>query len=186
MYFIFIFYANFYETRCTINKREKQFFFLLKIKKVLINQQKCHTFFTFCIRSMQAATEICNYYKLQYLLKHSQVLLRNLFKNRYIQFNDGAIWDDTLKCGSSIKLNKKSLNKIQQASVAEGDSNQWDFSTLMQLLLGLLRPNTLNPSEIQQCIILRNLCQTETSMYFGQNYRKFYLCLAMFKQKSIN
>jgi len=110
---------------------------------------------------MQAATEICNYYKLQYLLKHSQVLLRNLFKNRYIQFNDGAIWDDTLKCGSSIKLNKKSLNKIQQASVAEGDSNQWDFSTLMQLLLGLLRPNTLNPSEIQQLDnedkLLRNL-----------------------------
>lgn len=47
-------------------------------------------------------------------------------------------------------MTKKSLNKTQQIAVAKGNSNEWDLSTLVTLLLQIARPNTLTSTDIQQ------------------------------------
>ena len=99
---------------------------------------------------MEASTEVRNYFKLQLLLGRSYPILRQLFKHRYTKFNNGAIWDDSPACGASFKFAKKSLNKIQEISVSKGDSNQWDSSTLIALLLQITRPGTLSSTDIQQ------------------------------------
>lgn len=100
--------------------------------------------------------EVFNYFKLDLLIARSCVSLRHLFKNRYVLFNNGQVWDDTTLCGNSyltnvIAKNKRiSLTPIQKASVSNGNSNEWDATTLTALLLFIDRPQTLSISEVQQ------------------------------------
>ncbi|CAF4745928.1 unnamed protein product [Rotaria socialis] len=102
------------------------------------------------------SSDVRNYFKLELLLTRSHDPLRQLFKNRYSQFNGGQIWNDTPTCGTNyltnvIKKNKKiSLTKVQNISVSHGDSNEWDLTTINALLIFGDRPKTLNAAEIQQ------------------------------------
>ncbi|UJR34523.1 hypothetical protein I4U23_021931 [Adineta vaga] len=100
--------------------------------------------------------EIRNYFKLEFLLKRSHNSVRQLFKNRYSQFNGGQLWNDTTICGTNyfnnvVQKNKKiNLTSVQRTSIQNGNSNEWDLSTLTNLLLNGDRPIILNTSEIQQ------------------------------------
>ncbi|CAF1161238.1 unnamed protein product [Rotaria sordida] len=91
-----------------------------------------------------------------YTKGRSYVILRQLFKKRYSLFNSGKVWDDSSTCGSNyltnvIAQNKKfNLTKIQTISIANGDSNQWDITTLTSLLLNADRPKTLSQAQIQE------------------------------------
>ena len=102
------------------------------------------------------SSEISNYFKLDLLIARSRVSLRHLFKNRYSLFNNGQLWNDSPTCGNNyvtnvIKKNKNiSLTPIQKASVSNGNSDEWDVTTLSNLLLFIDRPTTLSTSEIQQ------------------------------------
>ncbi|CAF1310485.1 unnamed protein product [Rotaria magnacalcarata] len=102
------------------------------------------------------SSDVRNYFKLELLSTRSYGPLRQLFKNRYSQFNGGQIWNDTPTCGTTyltnvIKKNKKiSLTKVQNVSVSNGDSNEWDLTTITALLIYGDRPKTLNAAEVQQ------------------------------------
>ncbi|CAF1433959.1 unnamed protein product, partial [Rotaria sordida] len=102
------------------------------------------------------SSDVRNYFKLQLLLARSYVLLRQLFKKRFSQFNAGQLWDDTPICGNNyltnvVAKNKQiSLTKVQKTSVSNGNSNKWDSTTLTALLIYGERPKTLNTAEIQQ------------------------------------
>ncbi|CAF1591573.1 unnamed protein product, partial [Didymodactylos carnosus] len=102
------------------------------------------------------SSDVRNYFKLELLLTRSHGPLCQLFKNRYSQFNGGQIWNDTLTCGKNylknvIKKNKKiNLTPVQKVSVSNGNSNEWDLTTLTALLIYGDRPKTLNAAEIQQ------------------------------------
>ncbi|CAF3362012.1 unnamed protein product [Rotaria sp. Silwood2] len=100
------------------------------------------------------SSDVRNYFKLELLLTRSHGPLRQLFKNRYSQFNGGQIWNDTPTCGTNYFINvlKKKINltPIQKTSVSNGDSNEWDSTTLTALLIYGDRPKTLNAAEIQQ------------------------------------
>ena len=102
------------------------------------------------------SSEIRNYFKLDLLIARSRGSLCHLFKNRYSLFNNGQGWDDTPTCGDNyvtnvIKKSKNvSLTPIQKVSVSNGKSNEWDVTTLTNLLLFIDRPKTLSTSEIQQ------------------------------------
>ncbi|CAF3902214.1 unnamed protein product, partial [Adineta steineri] len=97
-----------------------------------------------------------NYFKLELLIARSYVILRQLFKTRYSLFNGGKIWDDSTTCGKNfwtniITKNKKiNLTSVQKTSVTNGNSNDWDLTTLTALLLNSDRPKTLNKTQIQQ------------------------------------
>ncbi|CAF4160407.1 unnamed protein product, partial [Rotaria magnacalcarata] len=97
-----------------------------------------------------------NYFKLELLIDRSNLKLRQLFKNRYSLFNNGKVWDDSPTCGNNyltntIAHNKKlSLTSVEKTSVASGDSNEWDLTTLSALLLNIDRPKTLNTAQIEQ------------------------------------
>jgi TPR repeat protein len=101
-------------------------------------------------------SDVRNYFKLELLIARSYVVLRQLFKNRYCLFNGGKIWDDSQTCGinystSVIAKNKNmNLTPVQKTSVTNGDSNEWDLTTLTALLLNNDRPKTLNTTEIQK------------------------------------
>jgi TPR repeat protein len=101
-------------------------------------------------------TNVRNYFKLELLIARSYVTLRQLFKNRYFLFSGGKVWDDSPSCGSNystnvIAKNKKiNLSPVQKTSVSNGDSNEWDLTTLTALLLYVDRPTTLNNTQIQQ------------------------------------
>jgi TPR repeat protein len=79
-----------------------------------------------------------------------------LFKTRYLQFNGGKIWDDTPACGSSYFKNVISKNKkikptaLQKVSISNGNSEEWDLTTLAIILINQDRPGTLNTTQIQQ------------------------------------
>jgi TPR repeat protein/uncharacterized coiled-coil DUF342 family protein len=102
------------------------------------------------------SSDVRNYFKLDLLVARSCDPLRQLFKNRYSQFNGGQAWNDTPTCGNNyltniIAKNKKiSLTPVQKTSVSSGNSNEWDLTTLTALLLFSDRPQTLNAAEIQQ------------------------------------
>ncbi|UJR18524.1 hypothetical protein I4U23_005430 [Adineta vaga] len=100
--------------------------------------------------------EIRNYFKLELLLKRSSDSVRTLFKNRYFQFTGGQLWDDTSICGTNyftnvIQKNKKiNLTPVQKASIMNGNLDECNLSTLINLSLYNNRPTTLNPTETQQ------------------------------------
>ncbi len=52
-----------------------------------------------------------NYFKLDQLIARSYVRLRQLFKNRYSQFNGGQVWNDTPTCGNNYFTNVIAKNK---------------------------------------------------------------------------
>ncbi|CAF3806421.1 unnamed protein product [Adineta steineri] len=97
-----------------------------------------------------------NYFKLDFLLARSHVILRQVFKNRYQLFMNGQLWNDSLKCGKKYLANvigkskKFNLTTVQKTLVRNGDSNEWDLTTLTSLLLNTDRPKTLNIVQIQQ------------------------------------
>ncbi|UJR32479.1 hypothetical protein I4U23_019941 [Adineta vaga] len=99
--------------------------------------------------------EVRNYFKLELLLERSHIILRQLFKNRYSLFNSRNLWDDTTTCGINYLTNVITKNKqinltpVQKTSISSGNSDEWDLSTLIVLLLFTDRPNTLNTAEIQ-------------------------------------
>ncbi|CAF1456679.1 unnamed protein product [Rotaria sordida] len=102
------------------------------------------------------SSDVRNYFKLELLLARSYVLLRQFFKKRFSQFNAGQLWDDTPICGNNyltnvVAKNKQiNLTKVQKTSVSNGNSNEWDSTTLTALLIYGERPKTLNTVEIQQ------------------------------------
>ena len=102
------------------------------------------------------SSEIRNYFKLELLLARSYVILRQLFKKRYSQFNNGAVWDDSPTCGNNYLANINSNSKkipltaVQRTSIANGNSNEWDSTTLIALLLNIDCPKTMDSLQIQQ------------------------------------
>jgi TPR repeat protein len=97
-----------------------------------------------------------NYFKLDLLIARSYIILRQLFKTRYSLFTGGHIWDDSSTCGQNYSTNvigkskKFSLTAVQKVSIANGDSNDWDLTTLTALLLNTDRPKNLNSVQVQQ------------------------------------
>ncbi|CAF1311162.1 unnamed protein product [Adineta steineri] len=102
------------------------------------------------------SAEVRNYFKLDLLLRHSFNPVRQIFLNRFPQFNGGQLWNDTNICGQNyvtniLKKNKKiNLTPTQRIPVENGQSSEWDLSTLTNILLFSTRPTTLSPIEIQQ------------------------------------
>ena len=102
------------------------------------------------------SSEVRNYFKLELLIAHSCILLRHLFKSRYSLFNSGQLWVDSPIWGNNYKTNVVAKNKkinlipVQITSVANGNSDEWDLTTLTALLLYSDRPKTLDASQIQQ------------------------------------
>ena len=102
------------------------------------------------------SSDVLNYFKLDLLLARSCGPLRHLFRNRYSQCNGGQTWNDIPACGNhfftsfNTKNKQIGLTSVQKTSVSNGDSNEWDLTTLFALLLNSDRPNTLNAAEIQQ------------------------------------
>ena len=102
--------------------------------------------------------KVRNYFKLELLLEHSQILLRSLFKNRYSLFNSGNLWNNTQLCGSNylaniIGKNKKinlTLTPMQKTSISNGDLTKWDISTLIILLLYDDRPKILTQQQVDR------------------------------------
>ncbi|CAF0807054.1 unnamed protein product [Didymodactylos carnosus] len=97
-----------------------------------------------------------NYFKLELLIARSCVILRQVFKKRYFLFTDSQLWDDLSTYKSSYLANiigkskKINLTTVQKTLVLNGDSNEWDLTTLTALLLNPDRPKTLSTAEIQQ------------------------------------
>ena len=102
------------------------------------------------------SVDVFNYFKLDLLLARSGIRLRQLFKSRYSDFNHGQLWDDTAQCGAvyTTKLNannrKVNLSPVQKNLVLSGDTNEWDLTTLIPLLLYTDRPSTLSTNQKQQ------------------------------------
>ncbi|CAF0990796.1 unnamed protein product, partial [Adineta steineri] len=103
------------------------------------------------------STNVRNYFKLELLIARSCVILRQLFKSRYCLFYNGKIWDDSTTCAKNYSANiiaknktKVNLTSVQKTSVTNGNSNEWDLTTLTALLLYIDRPKTLNNTQIQQ------------------------------------
>jgi TPR repeat protein/uncharacterized coiled-coil DUF342 family protein len=100
--------------------------------------------------------DVRNYFRLELLIARSYDILRQLFRNRYSLFNGGQVWIESPACGSNylnniIGKNKKNiLTAVQKTSVSNGDTNEWDLTTLTALLLNSDRPKTLNTTQIQQ------------------------------------
>ena len=101
-------------------------------------------------------TNVRNYFKLDLLVARSCIILRQVFKNRYGLFNGGQIWSDSSECGNIYLANilgmskKFNLTTVQKTSVRNGDSNEWDLTTLTALLLNIDRPKSLDAAQIQQ------------------------------------
>ncbi|CAF3999454.1 unnamed protein product [Rotaria sp. Silwood2] len=101
-------------------------------------------------------TNVRNYFKLDLVLARSCIILRQVFKSRYYLFTGGQVWSDSAKCGGSyfvniIGKNKKfNLTTVQKTLVCNGDTNEWDLTTLMTLLMNTDRPKTLDTTQIQQ------------------------------------
>ncbi|UJR06886.1 hypothetical protein I4U23_011175 [Adineta vaga] len=102
------------------------------------------------------SSEVRNYVKLELFLDRSPTLFRQIFKKRYFQFNGGQIWDDTSICGINylnnviIKNKKFNLTPVQKIDVSNGNSNKWDLSMVVNILIYGDRPTTLSPIEIQE------------------------------------
>ncbi|UJR18925.1 hypothetical protein I4U23_022054 [Adineta vaga] len=102
------------------------------------------------------SSEVRNYFKLDLLLSRSRNLIRQIFEKRYSQFNNDQKWNNTSTCGTNyfnnvIKKNKNiNLTPIQKTAVLNGNSNQWDLSTMTNILIYSNRPTTLNSIEIQE------------------------------------
>ncbi|CAF2973700.1 unnamed protein product [Rotaria sp. Silwood2] len=100
--------------------------------------------------------DVRNYFKLDLLLGRSCSILRQVFKNRYSLFTGGQTWDDSSQCGSNYLVNiigkskKFNLTAVQRTLIHDGDSNQFDITTLTTLLLNTERPKKLNKTQIQQ------------------------------------
>jgi TPR repeat protein len=101
-------------------------------------------------------SNVRNYFKLELLIARSHETLRQLFKKRYPLFNGGKTWDDTTTCGRNYSANVVAKNKqinltpVQKISVENGNSNEWDLTTLAALLLNTNHPKKLSASQIQQ------------------------------------
>ena len=97
-----------------------------------------------------------NYFKLDLLIVRACIRLRQLFKDRYSLFNNGLLWNDTPQCSATyfantVKNNKKiNLTPVQKNLVLQGNSNEWDLTTVTALLLYTDRPRTLQAPQIQQ------------------------------------
>ncbi|CAF1239156.1 unnamed protein product [Adineta steineri] len=71
-------------------------------------------------------------------------------------FNNGQIWIDSAVHGNNYLTNVISKNKKinlmppQKKTVDNGNTNEWDISTLTAILLHSDRPQTLNTNEIQK------------------------------------
>ncbi|CAF1518655.1 unnamed protein product [Adineta steineri] len=102
------------------------------------------------------SNEVRNYFKLDLLISRACLTLRNLFITRYSLFNNGQIWIDSAVHGNNyltnvISKNKKiNLTPLQKKTVDNGNTNEWDISTLTAILLYSYRPQTLNTNEIQK------------------------------------
>ncbi|CAF1470624.1 unnamed protein product, partial [Adineta steineri] len=102
------------------------------------------------------SNEVRNYFKLDLLISRACLTLRNLFITRYSLFNNGQIWIDSAAHGNNyltnvISKNKKiNLTPAQKKTVGDGDTNEWDVSTLTAILLHSDRPQTMNANEIQK------------------------------------
>lgn len=87
------------------------------------------------------STEVNNYFKLERLIARSNVILRQLFKNRYSEFNGGKEWNDSPSYGNHflndiIAKNKQCyLTTTQKTCILKGNSNEWDLTTLTTILL---------------------------------------------------
>ena len=118
---------------------------------VLVENTIC---FSFTMATI--SNDVRNYFKLDLLQARSYVLFRQLFRNRYSQFNGGKLWDDTSTCGTAFFNNVISKNKninltaVQKTSVMDGNTNEWDLTTLATLLINGDRPKSLNKTQIQQ------------------------------------
>lgn len=105
---------------------------------------------------MNISPGVRNYFKLELLITRSCVLICQLFKKRYSLFNVGQVWDDSSTCGSNYLTNVIAKNKninltsVQKTSVSQGDSNEWDLTTLTALLLFIDRPKSLSTTETQE------------------------------------
>ena len=83
-------------------------------------------------------TKIQNWFKVQLLLTRSCLTLRKLFKDRWLLFT-GQQWLDTPADGQayitgiSRKISRNCRN-IQQIVLQTGDTNQWDFTLLLNIL----------------------------------------------------
>ncbi|CAF4133656.1 unnamed protein product, partial [Adineta steineri] len=102
------------------------------------------------------SNEVRNYFKLELLIARLCPTLRNLFITRYSLFNNGQTWIDSAVHGNNyltnvISKNKKiNLTPPQKKTVDNGNTNEWDISTLTAILLHSDRPQTLNTNEIQK------------------------------------
>ena len=115
--------------------------------------------------------ETRNYFKLVRLLDRSCILLRQFFKTRYSQSNNGAIWDDSSTCGQSIFINMSRKNQkkceLVKKTIENGNTNQWDLSILLILLLEIYKSTMLNSNEIEQLeklIVIRNKIEHHSTL----------------------
>ena len=110
-----------------------------------------------------ASASVRNYFKLDLLIARSCHRVRQLFKSRYTDFNHGQLWDDTAQCGKTymqiVNANSKkvSLTPLQKTLIVNGDTNEWDLTTLLALLLHSDRPSNLNATQIKQLDAENNL-----------------------------
>lgn len=105
--------------------------------------------------SSAGVSEKYNWFRLQYLIGHSCICLRRLFKRRYQQFFN-QIWDDSPTLGmnlnsQTIVKNRSNFHffKSQTIAICHGNSEDWDVSILTALLLNIPRPSHLSPGDIQ-------------------------------------
>jgi TPR repeat protein len=96
-----------------------------------------------------------NWFRLQHLIDYSYVCLRRLFKQRYQLFFK-QIWDDSPTLGNRFynqNIRPYSQNfdfyRVQITSICNGNSEDWDLTTLTALLLNIHRPKHLKLKEIQ-------------------------------------
>jgi TPR repeat protein len=105
--------------------------------------------------TVATSAKAINWFRLQYLAGHSCICLRRLFKKRYQQFYNSA-WNDTATCGTQFFNNVVSpypqyftFSRTQKISIQKGNSNEWDVSLLITLLLNIANNRPLTPSESQ-------------------------------------
>jgi hypothetical protein len=104
--------------------------------------------------TVSTSTNQNNWFRLQYLAGYSCICLRRLFKNRYQQFYN-LVWKDTRTCGTQFFNTVVSpysqyfkLFRSQETSIQNGNSDEWDVSLLITLLLNIVSTRRLTQSEL--------------------------------------
>ena len=104
--------------------------------------------------SSAEVSEVFNWSRLRYLVDHSCICLRRLFKRRYQEFFN-QVWDDSSTLGTNlhqtISKNRSKFQFLKNQSIAirHGNSEDWDLSILTALLLNIPRPSHLSPGDIK-------------------------------------